>query len=437
VIGKNTGAREQMTMAHKNKNTVLALCLCVGALVHFVAACDEENDASDDKTKHSNIDSTKYKGMGPYAVLSYVGDSTFLGVLDSLTWGDYTVKETHEVASQSFTHHDGKVYVFPYPYGGETDIEIYRVTAEGGLEWESALSTPAGAVPSDMLFVSDERAYLSLSEAGLVWEVDLDTLEEIAEIDLTEYAVDDGDSDTPTDNSPNPSNLAVKDGKLYVTLSQSYNEMKMGRDGMYVAVIDMETNTVEEVIEDLDRGFSYAGRFSATGNATFLDENGDLYVSAVGSWGWVDGQKAGFLRINAGETEFDPDWEIDFSDYDLSIDGETVKTDYLHFSVYAGDGIVYGSGHIPAHESNPPEWVTDRNYSLVKVDLYNQTIETLPLPATTAYASDMTMDGDLLVAPLFTGAGAGVYVYDPATGDAVTEPVIQTEGTMGGIRKID
>ena len=423
-------------MTLKVRKRVLGWCLICLASASAVAACDEETGANSKQS--GDVKANKaYKGMGPYAVLSYVGESTFIGVLDSLTGGDYTLGEAIEADAMAFSYHNGKLYIPPNHNGDGTDIEIYEVRKNGQLVPDGKLSTPAGAKPMDILFVSDDRAYVSLIEAGMVWAVDLNTLEATAEIDLTEFAVDDGDPDTPTDNSPEPSNLAVKDGKLYVTLSQTYNSMMMGRDGMQVAIIDMETNTVESVTEDTERGFAYAGRMGGTGGATFVDENGDLYVSAVGSWGWEPGQKSGFLRIKAGETEFDPDWEIDFSEYDLEIDGETLKTDYLHFSVYAGDGIVYGSGHIPAHESNPPDWINDRNYNLVEVDLYNRTVEALPLPATSAYASDMVMDNGLLVAPLLTKAGAGIYVYDPATGDAVKKPVLSTEGTTGFIRKID
>jgi hypothetical protein len=424
-------------MKPKRINKSFILFLWIAASTITWAACDEESDASDNKNKKPNTHDSQYKDMGPYAVISYMGDSTFVGVLDSLTGGNYTLAKAHDVNPLALTCHNGKVYVFPNYAGGETTVSVYNVTEDNELVLDGTVSTPAGSAPSDMLFVSDDRAYLSLNEAGLVWEMDLDTLEPTAEIDLTEYAVDDNDSKTPTDNSSNPSNLAIKDGKLYVTLNQSYNQMMMARDGMYVAVIDMETNTVEKVIEDQDRGFSFAGRPFGLGESSFVDENGDLYVASVASWGWVPGQKAGFLRIKAGETAFDPDWEIDYSDYDLDIDGETVKMDYLNWSVYAGDGIVYGSGHIPAYDSNPPDWVKDRNYSLVEVDLYNRTVAALPLPASGYTGSNMTMDRGLLVAPLITKDGAGVYVYDPETGEAVTEPVIETEGAIAFIRKID
>ncbi len=423
-------------MKRKNRKTILTLFGCVAGAVLSITACDEESDVTDKETRQSDVEVGKLKGMGPYAVLSYAGDSsTFIGVLDSLTGGDYTLAKAQEVDAMGFAYHAGKLYAPPSFSGGGTDIEIYKITDSGELVPDGKLPVPSGAKPMDMLFVDDDRAYISLLDAGVIWELDLNTLEPTAEIDLTEYAVDDGDSE---DNSPEPTNLAVKDDKLYVTLSQSYNQAMMARDGVYVAVIDMETNTVERIIEDLDRGFSYAGRMSGTFSGTsFVDENGDLYVGAVGSWGWAPGQNAGYLRIRAGETEFDPDWEIDLAEHEIKIDGETVIPGYLNLSIYAGDGIVYGAAHIPAHDSNPPDWVNDKNCSLVKVDLYNQTVEALPLPSTNLYGSSMTMDNGLLVAPLFTDAGDGVYVYDPATGDAVTEPVIQTEGTIGFIRKID
>jgi hypothetical protein len=405
-------------------------CCLVAASTIVWTACDEESDASDDKNTKQKADTSKYKGMGPYGVVSFVGETAFLGILDSLTGGDYMADEGFEVDAKYFFQNADKLWCFPDVSGTGTDIEIYNIGQDNALTREDILSTPGGAKPTDVLFVSDDKAYLALFEGGIVWEINPVTREQTAEIDLTEYTV--GENST----SPNPGGMAVKDGKLYVSLSQCYASMMMAEDGVYVAVIDMETNTVEQVIED-QRGFSYGGRPGGTGTVVFVDESGDLYLNAigVGGWGFVEDQKGGFLRIKAGETEFDPDWEMDFAEYELTIDGETVTTDYLHFMVYAGDGIVYGTAHIPAHDSNPPDYVNDRNYSMVKVDLYNRTMEDLPLPATGAYASDMVMDGDLLVEPVLTDEGAGIWVYDPATGDA--EKVIETNGPIGGIKKID
>ena len=167
----------------------------------------------------------------------------------------------------------------------------------------------------------------------------------------------------------------------------------------------------------------------------FIDENGDLYVHCTGSWGWVAGQKAGYLRIDTTTNTFDTTWEIDFSKFPLNVAGG--KIDYINRAVYAGNGIVYGAAHVPGAESNPVDWVHDRIMSYVKVDVWNKTIELLPLPATSMYGAALTMDGDYLVVAEYNDSGTGLYVYNTVTETVVGSPAISTEGSVMLIRKLE
>ena len=418
-----------------------ALGICMAAFYAF--ACDDDDaDKTDDDNNEEETAEDPFdgdlSGTGPYAIISYIGEnmSAFADVIGSLDGGGtYAAKNAHEVEGGFLFNYNGRIFSPPEYGGGGTEIEIFTVDKDNTLsKEEEGMPVPADASPSGFLFIDDENAYMSLSESGAVWAFNPTTLEKSAEIDLQAYAVG-SDEDASDDTSPDPSNLVVKDGKLHVALCQSYNSMTMARPGMYVAVIDMENNEVEQIISDTERGFAMAGNIHSCDGAAFLDENGDLYVMAMGSWGWVEGQKAGYLRIKAGETKFDPDWELDFSTFNVDVTGGVI--DYLHYATYAGNGIVYGSAHVPGDESNPVNWVKDKCYSYVKVDIWNNTVEALPLPPTGAYGSDMVMDGDLMIAPMYTDEGTGIYVYDTVSGEVSCGPVLWTEGVVGFITSAD
>ncbi len=412
-----------------------AVLLVAAAMLATTLAC-EDDDHGDDPTADAGSND-ELAGMGPYAVIVTAGESSrFLGIIPSLDIGTFTLDKAIESEGFVFFVQNRRLFVMPGPAAGAEVAEVYDIQGDI-LVPAGNIDAPPGAFPTDILFVDATTAYLTLMNLGRVWRINPTTLEKTGEVDLSMYAIDDDDPETPPDATPEPTSMAIKDGKLYVVLSQSYNNMMMARDGVHVAVIDPVTLTVEKVIAETNRGFAYGGRMGSTGTSTFVDERGDLYISAIASWGWVPGQKAGFLRIRAGETEFDPTWEIDLSQHPLVLDGESATGSYINFSVYAGNGIVYGSLHIPALESDPVDWVNDRMMRMVKVDLYNRTVEPLPVPATSMYANALTVEGGKLVVPLFTDAGDGIYVYDPATGVPATQPVMVSHGSIGYIGKIE
>jgi hypothetical protein len=363
---------------------------------------------------------------GPYAMLSIVGDSSFfLGVMESLDVGTYTLDASYEEWGQFVFCSGDKVFVTSDPSmgGSGNEMEVYSLGNDNTLTKEGTLVTDDGTTITDILYLNEEEAYVTLQYVGKVLKINPTTLKQTAEIDLSNLAIG-GDDSEEIDNSPEPSDMVVKDGKLYVTLNQSYYGLYMGRPGMHVAVIDMDTNTVEKTIDDVDRGYAFAGRTGGTGTTSFLDENGHLYINSTASWGYEPSQKPGLLRIKAGEEVFDPDWEFDLSEKTVTVDGEEMSVDHLLSIAYAGDGIAYAVGNIPALFSEKVDWIHDRTVAVLKLDLYNDTVEPLPVPRTSQYSADLRLDGDLLILPMYTDAGFGVYVYDTTTGDVVKEPTV-------------
>lgn len=424
------------------KRIYLAFVWATVMAVFTLQACGDDDDnngngGTDDdtgstdgadggSTDDSDTGDDPMSEAGPYAMLSIVGESSFfLGSLESLDVDTYTLDASYEEWGHFVFCYDDKVFVTSDPSmgGSGNEMEVYSLGNDNTLTKEGTLVTDDGTTVTDILYLNEDEAYVTLQYVGKVLKINPTTLEQLAEIDLSSLAIG-GDESEETDNSPEPSDMAVKDGKLYVALNQSYQGLYLGRPGMHVAVIDMDTNTVEKTIDDEDRGYAFAGRTGGTGTTSFLDENGHLYINSTASWGYSPDQKPGLLRIKAGEEVFDSDWEFDLSEKTVTIDGEEVSVDHLLSLAYAGDGIAYAAGNIPAFYSEDVDWINDKTVAILKLDLWNDTVEPLPVPRTSQYSSDLRLDGDLLILPMYTEDGYGIYVYDTTTGDTVDESTV-------------
>lgn len=107
--------------------------------------------------------------------------------------------------------------------------------------------------------------------------------------------------------------MDFKDDKLYVSVvfleEASFNLISENEENFYLAVIDIPSFSFEKIIQY--HGAKTVGFFVSENNPTTKDEAGNLYFC---SWGWNQfnaHNPSKIFRIKAGETEFDPHWEID------------------------------------------------------------------------------------------------------------------------------
>lgn len=107
--------------------------------------------------------------------------------------------------------------------------------------------------------------------------------------------------------------MDYKENKLYVSVvfleSANFNLIAESEENFYLAVIDIPTFSFEKIIQY--HGVKTVGFFVSENNPTTKDEDGNLYFC---SWGWNqfnNHNPSKVFRIKAGETEFDPNWEID------------------------------------------------------------------------------------------------------------------------------
>jgi hypothetical protein len=337
-----------------------------------------------------------------------------------LNGGTLSLGLAHEVYSSPYVEtYKEWVFYIPNPYMPPT-IKRFTPQDNGSLlpSGELTLSQNTMAGTANILILSDTKAYATLLLENKIVIFNPATMTKTGEIDLarTEYGIN-GNA------TPNPMGMIARDGKVFVGCAQ-LAEMPMTNPGAYMIVINEATDTPEKLISD-QRGSS-ASFFN---NVMYTDEKGDIYVICWASYGYVPGQKSGFLRIKKGATDFDPDYFFNISDMTIAgIEGGHVT---LTNFCYGANGIAYISGNNPSYSSNPIDYVNDKVIQSFKVDLYNQTVTALDLPRSNAYSYSIVKMGDLILFGLTTTSnGSGFFSYNTKTGETSRSPILNAPGTI-------
>jgi hypothetical protein len=361
----------------------------------------------------------------PFVLVANVENSAFVGVWNGALSGAYANGDAFEVASYSYAEVFGKSVLVSQNYQSDAILR-FEIGADGKLTRAGMLQAPAQSVPSGMLFVSDEKAYVSLPGAGKVLVFNPTTMTLIKEIDFLgpTYAISEPGKD---DQNPNPGALGMRDGTLFVALAQQAT-MYTNHKTMDVAIVDMATNTVEKVISD-KRGLAQTG---GELDRIYLDDNGDLYVYGAASYGFDPTQAHGFLRIKAGETEFDQSYLFNLTEAQVAVPGG--KVDYLNHMIYGGNGVAYCTGDVPALASSPPDYSRDFTMQPLAIDMRARTVTVLPLPTSNGYSGAVARyDEGHLIFALAAREGVGLYVFDLATRAPVMAPSVTTQGYVSAI----
>jgi hypothetical protein len=338
----------------------------------------------------------------------------YLGTREDLSAGSYINANAQQVVSYALAQvYNNEVYLIEARSGDK--IKKYTRNMDGSLINAGSLTMPAASFPYCISFESAEKAYVSLGNTGKIAIINPSNMTQTGTIDLTSYALGDA--------SPDPGVMVYRDGKLYVACLQTSDGYTSSHPAQLL-IIDLANNN--HITSITDQRSTYASNASSAGSI-FFDENGDLYVLCMGSWGFIPGQKCGFLRVRNGETKFDPSYFFNITDYAIAnIPGGHL--DYLHRMEYAGNGIVYGTGNIPALMSNPPDYVRDKTFGAFRVDINNQVIAKLDIPYSNGYAACVMPYDNKVYYGMSSNTGVGIYSFDPVSNAASSGPVVTTQG---------
>jgi hypothetical protein len=327
----------------------------------------------------------------------------------------------HEVYSEPYVEilKDWAFYI-PNPYQAPV-VRRYTRQDDGSLQPSGMITLSGNSMAglSDILFLSDTKAYASMMLENKIIIFNPTTLQKIGEIDLAkpEYGLN-GSS------TPNPLGMMARDGKVFVGCLE-LSSPPLSNDGAYMIIIDAATDSPEKFISD-QRG---TGATFFGNHGMYIDEKGDIYVLCYASYGYMPGQKSGFLRIKKGQTDFDPSYFFNITDMEIPgiQGGHVVLTNFL----YDHNGTAYMFGQNPTYASNPIDYVNDLLIQSFKINLYDQTVTPLDLPRSNSYSYSIIRYGDLILFGLATqSAGAGYFSYNPATGETGKTPFLHVPGTI-------
>jgi DNA-binding beta-propeller fold protein YncE len=381
---------------------LLAMLTCLGS------ACSDDKDEAP-------------TSAGDLLVVANLEKSAFVGTT-SMSGGVHDVSGSHEVGTYPEVSLRGR-RVLVTARGDE--VLSFTHEPDGSLAKGPTLPLPAGSRAIGTLFASQDKAYVSLSGAGKVLVIDPRSMTRTGEIDLSSLGAG--------DMNPDPAALFIRGGKLYIGLWQETGANNW-RPEATLAIIDVATDTLDKSISD-----GRLGMASSTDDANggfILDDKGDLYVYCVGAYGFDPRHRHGFLRILAGQTEYDSSYVFDMTDLPADVPGK--KIDYLHLFQHAGGARVFGTGNVPAESSKPPNYATDFTMQIVDIDLTKKTMVAVPLPRSTGMSGALELVGGKLVVALAAKAGSGLYVYDFAGGGFADKmPRLPTQGSVSVVRRLD
>ncbi len=381
-----------------------------------VLSCDNDKEMSEIK-----------EGIHHFAYASHVDNGFFITTFGRFNDGLKTSfgKSITIPSGHLFMEKYGKyVYIQSgalFGQGGEQTLYKYSVDDKGRLSSlpESSLSFPGSPNVVELIFASETKAYgVTSASRGQLIVLNPSTMKIIGEIDLSPYAEE--------DNDPDAGNGVVRDGKLFLPLTQTKAMKELVLTSAQIAVIDVATDKVEKVIKD--KRATGLGMIGHT--CPVLDNEGNLYFytgpaaaimcSMMPNMGYNDG----LLRIKKGETDFDKEFYMSLQ----KTDGAELGS-YGMYMTYGGNDKIYLFLYKPSliTDQTNPSSIENKCFVPYAIDVKNKTGKILPMPATSSWAANATIkDGNEIYFGEHTKDGIGFYKYDTKTGKGSDTPTVET-----------
>ena len=314
---------------------------------------------------------------------------------------------------------NGNVYSLPdYMGNSRSAIVRYVPNANGELVEKGKLELTAGAQACNVVEVNAEKAYVSCQGTGKIVVFNPTTMKQVKEIDLNAYA--------QAGMNVAPSAMIVRDADLFVGLSQRDANWMPTKASAELVVIDTKTDAVKKHIVNTTLGLSTATR-PIDPKSIFMDENKDIYVNCIGSFGLNSDFPGGIVRIKNGTMEIDPDYSFKFSEVKVSgLVGDYGK--FLGTVCYMAGGKLYAYINAPQLDPDSKNPYLTIAYCPVEVDLYNKTITKIEgLGYSNPHACAVAKYGNKVVYGLSNKTEHGFFSYDPAT-KKVEGPILKVTG---------
>ena len=360
--------------------------LLTAAFGLMLTACgSSSSSASDEDSSSSTANSS---AANSYAFAFMTDKSMMFGTGDFSDDQSEIIKNFTETSnSGTIAYFDGSLYSLSVVDEAMNSVlDRYELNEDGSVPEKPAASVKfEGTGAMMMKIVADEnKIYVNQTFGTGLVAVDAKTLKTIATIDLSKYMEE-------TAQMVGPGSSVVREGKLFVSLGQYVDAQNAitGAQGS-VAIIDIATDKVEKVISE-SMTAAVGGLDDMNNSSAFVDEKGNIYFYSAAAMGWMEGYNEGWVRIKAGETEFDTSWV--FRMKEAEYEGESSSNNFLMTGgAYAGDGKFVGFFGNFADPSN----FYNYEWSFVVVDVYKKTVEKIPglSPTIPWFAPSIHIDSD-------------------------------------------
>ena len=393
------------------KSILYTTGLIVSAMFLFTGCSDDENPEPGDD--NSPIETG-------YAISTVSGafpdQTTYIQWMEDIDLSTIGNDQAIELTGRASTVSYGRA-VYATPFGAPANLVKYVVGSDSIPSEEQRIVVPGSNTFSTLYFKSETEAYATVS-GGISKLIIFDpsTMRITDEVSLS----------TVTTKFPQATrtyylDMLERDDKLFMGVHYENNFAPVN-DSAYVAVIDLTTNAVEKVLSDGRTGMVFGGE---TAPCMALDDNGDIYIQALGTFN----VPSGVLRIKNGQVDFDEDYFFNLE--------EVVGN--ICYGIYPmADGLTFTKR--VEDETDFWEFSTGQpQFKYFKIDLPSGTSEGVVEGLPTSYKRSMLVksfeDGTLLFTTS-TNEEHAVYAYDIATGD-VSEKFTSTGGYITGLEKLE
>ena len=314
----------------------------------------------------------------------------------------------------------GNVYTLPdYMGGGKSEIVRYKLNSRAEWKKQGVLAIPAKSSPSNIVELNGEKAFLTLQGTGKIIVFNPEAMTIIDEIDLNALGYE--------NSNVSPAAMVIRDGKLYVGLNQMDTRYMPAKRTVELAVIDTNTHKLLKHIVDDKSGLCFATR-PGDPKSIFIDENNDIYINCIGSFGLIADMPGGIVRIKSGQDEIDPTFVIDFSK--TKVEGLSCEYGEMLYSVcYDKDGILYAN--LNAYKLDPTALenvYTSFSCVPVRIDLKAKTVKVIQgIGISNPHGIAVAKHKDLIIFGNANKTATGFYSYQPTTGK-VEGPVMNVTG---------
>ncbi|WP_299434862.1 DUF4374 domain-containing protein [uncultured Maribacter sp.] len=273
---------------------VLTLALTVGC-----SSDDSSNDDSPSMKKEIKFGMATVSGAWP-------NTTTYLQGFENLNFSTIGNDKATELTGTSSVVVEGE-YMYAKPFGAPANLVKYKFDENGLAQEDNKIVVPGANTFSTIHFKDENTAYATV--AGGISKLivfDPTTMRIQDEVSLKDVT-----DKFPEANRTYYLDMVERDNKLFMTVHYENNFVPIN-DHAYVAIINLETNTVEKVIEDQRTGMLFGGPTSNAGMIKMA--NGDIYVQGKGTSDGGGNAPSGIVRIKNGTSEFDADYFLNLSE---------------------------------------------------------------------------------------------------------------------------